>query len=441
MRLPWASAPSTARSRSSESAFTCAGSLTDARLIITFSAAPRSAASARSAPTPMSLTVAVAARSTVRSHRSRSRRQVCATSSGTRDAASRAAWSRSVRACFSSAVAFGSFIASLTRAYAALSSSTSRTKSERRLSASAIIATVASLLSLRCAIRPTIAASAAPIAPAYAAALPPPGTAAADARSSLKARRVRSTSRSFMGSVSLRGLDDDGRAVREHLGDAAHHFGRVVAHRDDRVRAHVAGVRQQQLVGLLPRVLAELGEQRDVAAGQGLQRAAERADDAPRADRDAAHHAQVARDLVPRDVGARRDELARNGGRHLFLQRGSSRGAHATCYIRFSRFHPERLRERPDDASATGGAPLWCHFRPWTPRKDERGTWPLASLESLLHQGAFVLTAELNPPKSAAASVVRRRASVLKGVVDAVNVTDSNRANVAMAAIPAAVLA
>lgn len=64
----------------------------------------------------------------------------------------------------------------------------------------------------------------------------------------------------------------------------------------------------------------------------------------------------------------------------------------------------------------------------------------MASLASLLQQGEFVLTAELNPPKSAAASVVRRRAGVLKGVVDAVNVTDSNRANVAMAAIPAAVL-
>jgi len=64
----------------------------------------------------------------------------------------------------------------------------------------------------------------------------------------------------------------------------------------------------------------------------------------------------------------------------------------------------------------------------------------LASLASLLRQGEFVLTAELNPPKSAAASVVRRRAEALKGIVDAVNVTDSTRANVAMAAIPAAVL-
>jgi len=51
-----------------------------------------------------------------------------------------------------------------------------------------------------------------------------------------------------------------------------------------------------------------------------------------------------------------------------------------------------------------------------------------------------VVTAELNPPKSAAAGVVRRRGEVLKGVVDAVNVTDSNRAMVAMAAIPAATI-
>ena len=64
----------------------------------------------------------------------------------------------------------------------------------------------------------------------------------------------------------------------------------------------------------------------------------------------------------------------------------------------------------------------------------------MASLASLLRQGEFVVTAELNPPKSAAASVVRRRADLLKGVVDAVNLTDSNRANVAMSAIAAAVL-
>jgi len=64
----------------------------------------------------------------------------------------------------------------------------------------------------------------------------------------------------------------------------------------------------------------------------------------------------------------------------------------------------------------------------------------LSNLASLLRQGEFVVTAELNPPKSASGEVVKRRAGVLKGSVDAINVTDSNHAVVAMAAIPAAIL-
>jgi 5,10-methylenetetrahydrofolate reductase len=64
----------------------------------------------------------------------------------------------------------------------------------------------------------------------------------------------------------------------------------------------------------------------------------------------------------------------------------------------------------------------------------------LSSLADLLRQGEFVVTAELNPPKSASGAAVKRRAGVLKGTVDAVNVTDSNRSVVAMAAIPAALL-
>ena len=55
----------------------------------------------------------------------------------------------------------------------------------------------------------------------------------------------------------------------------------------------------------------------------------------------------------------------------------------------------------------------------------------------LLRRGEFVVTAELNPPRSADADVVRHRARVLKDYVDAANVTDSSRANPAMSAIPA----
>ncbi len=64
----------------------------------------------------------------------------------------------------------------------------------------------------------------------------------------------------------------------------------------------------------------------------------------------------------------------------------------------------------------------------------------MSNLAALLRQGEFVVTAELNPPKSASGTAVKRRAGILKGTVDAVNVTDSNRSVVAMAAIPAAVL-
>ncbi len=65
-------------------------------------------------------------------------------------------------------------------------------------------------------------------------------------------------------------------------------------------------------------------------------------------------------------------------------------------------------------------------------------SFSLSDLAALLRTDDFVVTAELNPPKSASAAVVRRRAEALKGFVDALNVTDSNRAMAAMAAIPAA---
>jgi methylenetetrahydrofolate reductase (NADPH) len=64
----------------------------------------------------------------------------------------------------------------------------------------------------------------------------------------------------------------------------------------------------------------------------------------------------------------------------------------------------------------------------------------LSNLAALLRQGEFVVTAELNPPKSASGTAVKKRAGLLKGSVDAINVTDSNRSIPAMAAIPAALL-
>src|SRR2546427_2343344 len=74
------------------------------------------------------------------------------------------------------------------------------------------------------------------------------------------------------------------------------------------------------------------------------------------------------------------------------------------------------------------------------PLAEKERSFLLGALANLLRSGEFLVTAELNPPKNAAAGVVRRRAEALKGVVDAVNVTDSNRAMVAMSAIPAATI-
>ena len=56
-----------------------------------------------------------------------------------------------------------------------------------------------------------------------------------------------------------------------------------------------------------------------------------------------------------------------------------------------------------------------------------------SNLEEVLEAGKFAITAELGPPHNADPEVVRRKASILKGYVDAFNVTDGQSAVVAMA--------
>jgi 5,10-methylenetetrahydrofolate reductase len=63
------------------------------------------------------------------------------------------------------------------------------------------------------------------------------------------------------------------------------------------------------------------------------------------------------------------------------------------------------------------------------------------NLARLLEDGRFVVTGELVPPRSADAEVVRRAARRLRGLVDAVNVTDNATARIGMAPIAAAMLA
>jgi len=65
-------------------------------------------------------------------------------------------------------------------------------------------------------------------------------------------------------------LNVDGRAIGEHFGDALHHFGGVIAHPDHGVGAVLAGVLQQKFKSILARLLAEVGENRDVSPNHGL---------------------------------------------------------------------------------------------------------------------------------------------------------------------------
>ena len=60
-----------------------------------------------------------------------------------------------------------------------------------------------------------------------------------------------------------------------------------------------------------------------------------------------------------------------------------------------------------------------------------------SNLERVLAAGHFAVTGELGPPKSHNADVIRKKAGLLKGYVDAVNITDNQTAIVRMSSISA----
>ncbi|MFH1006897.1 MAG: methylenetetrahydrofolate reductase [Candidatus Latescibacterota bacterium] len=64
-----------------------------------------------------------------------------------------------------------------------------------------------------------------------------------------------------------------------------------------------------------------------------------------------------------------------------------------------------------------------------------------SNLERVLASGAFAVTGELGPPKSASTETIVRKCEPLKGMVDAVNITDNQTAIVRMSSIAAGVLA
>jgi len=63
-----------------------------------------------------------------------------------------------------------------------------------------------------------------------------------------------------------------------------------------------------------------------------------------------------------------------------------------------------------------------------------------SNLEKVLGAGHFAVTAELGPPMGCDAGVVRKKAAILRGYADAVNITDAQTAVVRMSSIASAVI-
>jgi len=63
-----------------------------------------------------------------------------------------------------------------------------------------------------------------------------------------------------------------------------------------------------------------------------------------------------------------------------------------------------------------------------------------SNLEKVLRAGHFAVTGELGPPQNADAAVIARKAAILKGYVDAVNLTDNQTAVVRLSSIASGAL-
>jgi len=61
-------------------------------------------------------------------------------------------------------------------------------------------------------------------------------------------------------------------------------------------------------------------------------------------------------------------------------------------------------------------------------------------LEKMLEQGEFAVTSECGPPRGADAEVIKKKGALLKGTVDAINVTDNQTSVVRMSSLSSCVL-
>ena len=71
---------------------------------------------------------------------------------------------------------------------------------------------------------------------------------------------------------------------------------------------------------------------------------------------------------------------------------------------------------------------------------EQNGLKSGSNLEKVLNAGHFAFTGELGPPRGSAVEEVKEKASHLKGMVDAVNITDNQTAVVRMASWAASLL-
>ncbi|RPI99705.1 MAG: hypothetical protein EHM36_15645 [Deltaproteobacteria bacterium] len=58
-----------------------------------------------------------------------------------------------------------------------------------------------------------------------------------------------------------------------------------------------------------------------------------------------------------------------------------------------------------------------------------------SNLEKVLSEGLFAVTGEISPPKGNDIGAIKRKADLMKGCVDAVNVTDNQTASVRMSSL------
>ena len=113
--------------------------------------------------------------------------------------------------------------------------------------------------------------------------------------------------------------DDDRGAVTEDFSHATHDLGRVVANPDDRVGALPASVFDHEVERILAGPLAEVGEERDVPADEGLERPANGPEDVAGPHDDPAHDAFG----LDNQIAVERE----SGGGHVVIHDGIPRAA------------------------------------------------------------------------------------------------------------------